>query len=138
MNTVLDQFDPTKHYFKDPYPHIIIEDCLPQNLYNDLYNSFPVKEIKQTLPLIIGHTYRYLADDVMNKKLIPVSSVWQDFFEAHTSQKYYKKVLDIFKDDLPNIEWFKKPTSKCKKFFYHRSSGYRNTICSTQSNQRNH
>jgi hypothetical protein len=107
MNTVLDQFDPTKHYFKDPYPHIIIEDCLPQNLYNDLYNSFPVKEIKQTLPLIIGHTYRYLADDVMNKKLIPVSSVWQDFFEAHTSQKYYKKVLDIFKDDLPNIEWFR-------------------------------
>jgi hypothetical protein len=43
----------------------------------------------------------------MNKKLIPVASVWQDFFEAHTSQKYYKKVLDIFKDDLPNIEWFR-------------------------------
>ena len=49
MNTVLDQFDPTKHYFKDPYPHIIIEDCLPQNLYNDLYNSFPVEEITRGL-----------------------------------------------------------------------------------------
>ena len=97
MNTVLDKFDPAKHYFKDPYPHIIIEDCLPQDLYNNLYNSFPVKEIKQTLPLIIGHTYRYLADDVINKKLIPVASVWQDFFEAHTSQQYYEKVLDIFK-----------------------------------------
>jgi 3',5'-cyclic AMP phosphodiesterase CpdA len=107
MITVLDQFDPAKHYFKDPYPHVIIEDCLPQDLYNKLYNSFPIKEIQNTLPLLVGHTYRYFSNDVLNKKTIPVSSVWEDFFLAHTSQDYYEKVLDIFKDNLKNIEWFK-------------------------------
>ena len=107
MITVLDKFDPSTHYFRDPYPHVIIDDALPQDLYDDLYNNFPVKEIQNNLPLIIGHTYRYLADDVLNKKIIPVAKVWEDFFTAHTSQTYYEKVLDIFKDDLKNIDWFK-------------------------------
>ena len=45
MITVLDKFDPSKHYFEEPYPHVIIEDALPEDYYNILYNSWPVKEI---------------------------------------------------------------------------------------------
>ena len=101
MITVLDKFNPIKHYFKDPYPHVVIENALPQDLYDKLAKDFPVKAIKETLPLIEGHTYRYLANDVLNKKTIPVSKEWQTFFETHTSQIYYEKVLNIFKNDMP-------------------------------------
>jgi Rps23 Pro-64 3,4-dihydroxylase Tpa1-like proline 4-hydroxylase len=104
MNTVLDKFDPDKHYFKTPYPHVVIENALPQTLYETLAKDFPVQAMKEKLPLIEGHTYRYLANDVLNKKTIPVSEEWQTFFETHTSQTYYEKVLDIFKNDMPYSE----------------------------------
>ena len=100
MITVLDKFDPKEHYFADPYPHIIIEDCLPFDLYQKLFDSFPVDEIKQNLPLLVGHTYRYLANEVINKKTIPVKQEWQNFFDAHTSQEYYQKVLGLLKQIL--------------------------------------
>jgi hypothetical protein len=109
MITVLDKFHPKKHYFKTPYPHVVIENALPQDFYNKLAKDFPVKAMKEKLTLIEGHTYRYLANDVLNKKTIPVSKEWQTFFETHTSQTYYEKVLNIFKNDMPY------PESKIKK-----------------------
>ena len=68
MATVLDKFDPAKHFFKDPYPHVIIEDALPQDLYNKLAKEFPVEHIKEHQPLLEGHTHRYLAYDVLHLK----------------------------------------------------------------------
>jgi len=109
MITVLDKFNPITDYFQNPYPHIVIKNALPQQLYDILSKDFPVQAIKKTLPLIDGHTHRYLANDVLNKKIIPVSNEWKIFFETHTSQTYYEKVLDIFKDDMPY------PASKIKK-----------------------
>ena len=107
MITVLDKFDPKEHYFADPYPHIIIEDCLPFDLYQKLFDSFPVAEIKKKLPLLVGHTYRYLADEVINKKIIPVKQEWQNFFDAHTSQEYYQKVLGLFETNIKHINWLR-------------------------------
>jgi len=101
MTTVLDNFDPATDYFAEPYPHVVIKNALPKNLYNKLAKDFPAKNIKETLPLIEGHTYRYLANDVLNKNTIPVSAEWKQFFETHTSQEYYDKVLDLFKNDMP-------------------------------------
>ena len=49
MITVLDKFDPAIHYFEDPYPHVIIEDALPEDVYKKLYDSWPVQEIKDKL-----------------------------------------------------------------------------------------
>ena len=101
MITVLDNFNPATDYFAEPYPHVVIKNALPKNLYNKLAKDFPTKNIKETLTLIEGHTYRYLANDVLNKKTIPVSAEWKQFFETHTSQAYYDKVLDLFKNDMP-------------------------------------
>ena len=101
MITVLDKFNPEIHYFNRPYPHVVIENCLPDDLYKDLEKNFPHKKIKENLPCIQGHTYRYLANDVLFLKTIPVSDSWTDFFKNHTSQKFYNKVLSIFDKDIP-------------------------------------
>ena len=100
MITVLDNFNPETDYFQEPYPHIVIKNALPKDFYQTLAKTFPTQEMKQKLPLIEGHTHRYLANDVLNKKTITVSEEWQDFFKAHTSQKYYDKVLNLFKNDI--------------------------------------
>ncbi len=101
MITVLDNFNPKTDYFKKPYPHVIIKNALPTELYQSLADEFPVNEIKEKLPLIEGHTHRYLANDVLYKKRIPVSEKWTNFFKAHTSQEYYDKVIDLFSEDMP-------------------------------------
>ena len=101
MTTVLDNFNPETDYFKEPYPHVIIKNALPKDLYDSLAKNFPVEQMKQELPLIEGHTHRYLANDVLNKKTIDVSKEWQEFFQIHTSQQYYDKVLELFKEDMP-------------------------------------
>ena len=44
--SVLQNFNKNKHYFKEPYPHIIIERCLPLKTYELLYENFPVQTIK--------------------------------------------------------------------------------------------
>ena len=106
MATVLDKFDPAKHFFKDPYPHVIIEDALPQDLYNKLAKEFPVEHIKEHQPLLEGHTHRYLAYDVLHLKKFPVSESWEKFFVEHTSQEYYDKIVDLFnvRSDKTNVK----------------------------------
>ena len=107
MITVLDKFDPAKHYFEDPYPHVIIEDALPEDVYKKLYDSWPVQEIKDKLEIIGGHTFRYMSNDVLNKKIVPVSEDWENFFKAHTSQEYYNKVLNLFEKHIQHIDFLK-------------------------------
>ena len=107
MITVLDKFDPAQHYFEDPYPHVIIEDALPEDVYKKLYDSWPVQEIKDKLEIIGGHTFRYMSNDVLNKKIVPVSEDWENFFKAHTSQEYYSKVLNLFEKHIQHIDFLK-------------------------------
>ena len=101
MITVLDNFNAETDYFTEPYPHVIIKNALPKDLYQMLAKTFPTQQMKQKLPLIEGHTHRYLAKDVLYDKKIPVSKEWEDFFKTHTSQEYYDKVLELFKNDMP-------------------------------------
>ena len=87
MATVLDKFDPEKHFFKDPYPHVIIEDALPQDLYNQLANEFPVQHIKEHQPLLEGHTHRYLAYDVLHLKKFHIRIVAAPQYKPHQTKK---------------------------------------------------
>ena len=74
MNTysVIQKFDPVTDYFKDPYPHIIIKDCLPQQTYELLYENFPVQTIKDKFPLMEGHTRRGNANEFLGENKIEI------------------------------------------------------------------
>ena len=103
--SVLQKFDPVTDYFKEPYPHVIIKDCLPLAVYENLYENFPVQEVKQNFNLVEGHTYRGLANDFIRSKRVVAKQCWLDFFEFHTSQQYYNQVLKIFENDLQGNSW---------------------------------
>ena len=78
MNTysVIQKFDPVTDYFKDPYPHIIIKDCLPQQTYELLYENFPVQTIKDKFPLMEGHTRRGNANEFLGENKIEIKQPW--------------------------------------------------------------
>jgi|TARA_R110000803_G_scaffold36453_2_gene78236 hypothetical protein len=87
-----------EHIFNDPYPHIYIENALPDDVYAELEKEFPVELIKNNTELLEGHTHRYFANDVLNKPKFEVAKIWEDFFNYHTSQEYYNKIISIFPD----------------------------------------
>lgn len=100
MNTysVLQNFKKEKHFFNEPYPHIVIENCLPLKTFEMLYENFPVQTVKDNFKLVDGHTYRGLANDFIGSKRVEAKQCWIDFFQYHTSQEFYNEVLTIFNE----------------------------------------
>ena len=89
----------------DPYPHVVIEDALPWDLYEQLEREWPEQQLLATQPHDNGICYRLKADSMLRPGL--VSEAWRKFTEYHTSVKFYNEVKNIFKDyitDLPNVE----------------------------------
>jgi len=112
MNTysVLQNFKKEKHFFNEPYPHIVIENCLPLKTFEMLYENFPVQTVKDNFKLVDGHTYRGLANDFIGSKRVEAKQCWIDFFQYHTSQEFYNEVLTIFNE----TRWIKNEKVKVR------------------------
>jgi len=81
-----------------PFPHICIDNALPDNVYRELEQTFPEELVMSTPPLDNGITYRYKSNPAMKDNNLP--NIWQDFFEYHTSEEYFRKCIQIFEKDL--------------------------------------
>ena len=86
----------------EPYPHVVIEDALPWDLYEALENTFPEDLILGTQPYDNGICYRMKADMLLKKDL-PVPTVWREFTEYHTSAQWFNEVNELFKDHMPTV-----------------------------------
>ena len=96
----------------DPYPHVIIEEALPWDLYEELEKTFPEKQVLNTIPFDNDICYRLKADILVNPKFQP--DVWRKFAEYHTSAEWMREVYELFKPwlsvypnlthSLPNLE----------------------------------
>ena len=95
----------------DPYPHIIIEDALPWDLYEELEKTFPEEQVLNTIPFDNGICYRMKSDILVHPEFQP--DVWRKFSEYHTSAEWFREVYELFKpwlshpkvtDLLPNLE----------------------------------
>ncbi len=81
-----------------PFPYVCIEDALPRSIYKELADSFPEDIVTSTTPHDGGITYRYKSNPALVDKLIP--SIWQEFFEYHTSQEYFDSCINLFEPYL--------------------------------------
>ena len=83
-----------------PYPHVIIKDALPPDLYQALDDSFPEEFLNGSSPSVVddrGHTRRYLSDLVLSENL--VSPNWMAFFAYHISRDFYRYVTNEILDE---------------------------------------
>ena len=94
-----------------PYPHVIIEEALPWDLYEELENTFPEEQVLNTIPHDDGICYRMKSDILVHPEFQP--DIWRKFSEYHTSAKWFMEVYELFKpwlshpkvtDLLPNLE----------------------------------
>ena len=82
-----------------PYPHIIIEDALPEDVYNELERTFPENAVLSTEPFDGGICYRWKADKLLQEAYKP--QIWRDFCAYHTSAEYVNQCFKLFEPFLP-------------------------------------
>jgi hypothetical protein len=79
-----------------PYPHLVIDNCLPESIYYQLLNERPSAEwiLHGRDP---GNNKRIdlSAIQCMQKG---ISGIWLDFITYHTSNEFWQEVLNIFGD----------------------------------------
>ncbi len=79
----------------DPYPHIMIEGALPEQIHNELLNTLPNDLIDQQEPRDHHGKRTYKVSQAKNEGW-RISNIWREFTEYHTSQEFFDRVMDIF------------------------------------------
>src|SRR5216684_3660065 len=71
---------------RDPYPHIVVENCLPPEIY------------------VIHQNHRY---DLRAHRILrhphSVSPAWEDFVRYHVSHDFFREFLDLLGPDIASI-----------------------------------
>ncbi|MGO4460526.1 hypothetical protein AB4039_25055 [Streptomyces sp. M-16] len=86
---------------RDPFPHIVIRDALPQDLYDALSASMPTAEYIGTRigkEITSNERYNYMSEHILQDE--EMARVWKDFVTYHASPGFYAEFLDLFRDDL--------------------------------------
>ncbi len=107
----------------DPFPFIVIENVLDEDLYELLKNDYP--EDNDIIRAYVGDTKpeqntRYqmdakqiLCEKEYDKKVCPL---WKEFVRYHTSQEFLKEVHDLFGDHIYKLyPWLKKDYNTLNK-----------------------
>lgn len=89
-----------------PYPYLIIDNALPDNIYDELDNSFPeydkiIKLDRSDKGYQENTAYRYGAYQSLIDPKIP--EIWKDFINYHTSVDFCNEVFEIFAEGIKKI-----------------------------------
>jgi len=76
-----------------PYPHVVIPDCLPKPLFDELEATFPEKEI-------LGQPHEGVRVDLPSRFALELGGVWSEFIAYHTSHVFWLEVLELFRDSI--------------------------------------
>ena len=95
-NDLLSSFESKKNFFLEPFPHIVIENCLPVNIYNQIKSNYPDFNTLDNLVNKAGNLSSLKFIDIVNKKNQNIDNVFYDFFNYHTSHEFLFKLIKIF------------------------------------------
>ncbi len=83
----------------EPYPYIVIHDALPLDLYKELSKTYVSDDyLKSTLNIEeYENNKRY---QVSAKDYFYSDGLWEEFIKYHTSQEFFKEVVELFGEDV--------------------------------------
>lgn len=93
MNLSLFQKVNSNHVTLDPFPHLVIENALPEELHQELRHTFPSIE---TLGLTLGQNQRWSTTASELREIDGIAPLWRRFVEYHASKEFLEDVLQIF------------------------------------------
>jgi hypothetical protein len=87
----------------NPFPHLVIKECLDFDLYDELSRTYPADDLIASLNIDrvpSGLAEQNCRNDISASKVISSSEripqIWQDFIGYHVSRDFYKEVLNLF------------------------------------------
>ena len=87
---------------RDPFPHIVIPNALDPALYSRLEAEFPSDEaMLQGRPAGNNVKHFYGSCEVLKDERI--SPLWRNFFQYHTSARFYREMLGLFGADIRTL-----------------------------------
>lgn len=123
-----------ENYFKEPFPHIIIKDCLPPEIIGLLNDDFPdqdefLKYDRHHNVFKENFRYNISANTIFNESQFQkkISKTTYNFFKYHTSSNFFYELFEIFGNDIKNLyplfyEKIKKYNTESDIFSYRNPS----------------
>ena len=99
MKHILSKYNKEKHFFSEPFPHIIIEDCLDDDLYDRLEKNFPDNDSFTPENKAENEAYWIYGKDIKN-----ISPVWSDFIDGHVSQSFFDTATNMLSPFMTDLD----------------------------------
>jgi hypothetical protein len=93
ITSVLNRADPNM-VNKMPYPHIVMDNALPSDLYEALSDEYPTDELFSRGKTVSNRACLYKSSDALKRGV--VSETWRSFIAYHTSARFYADFLHTF------------------------------------------
>ena len=81
----------------EPFPHVVIENALPDELHTELRRTFPSRH---TLGVNIGQNERWSTSLRELREIAGITDLWRNFVEYHASRDFLNEVLDLFGESI--------------------------------------
>ena len=114
-----------------PYPHIIIENCLDEEIYNHLDKTYPNDNFifnnsgKNDKTIQSNTRYQINANQALT--LNEIDNIWKLFIDYHCSSDFYQEIINAFgKDLIENFDNIKNKKKEKNKEFNELTIGIRN------------
>lgn len=85
----------------DPFPHVVIPNALPDDLYAELEASFPSPEAMGIKADRNNHRWNYASRKIRRNKALP--QVWRDFIAYHASEAFYRDIVNVFYEGIHGL-----------------------------------
>lgn len=88
----------------DPFPFIVIKDCLPENVYQELSKRYPSRQTmfqhdEKGHKTIQNNTrYQISAHKALTDPNI--DPLWKAFVQYHCSPHFYQQIVELFGDEI--------------------------------------
>lgn len=90
--------------FYHPFPHIVIENFLDNNLFQNLRDNFPDNNFRPSthgdaIHKNISRRSRIIIESISDTK--PLDNYYNEIYTLFSSEKYLNKVMKIFQKNIP-------------------------------------
>jgi hypothetical protein len=82
----------------EPFPHLLVQDALPTELYRRLSDSYPPLWLVGAKRRENNRRWDYPCRKVRRNLLLP--RLWRDFIAYHSSQAFFDEVAAVFRDHI--------------------------------------
>lgn len=110
MNCSLFQNFKKNHFIEKPFPHLVIENALPNEVCERLTENYPKKKFQEMndfklsnkrLDLMYKETRKGPGPSIWNDTETP--TIWKEFLKQNTSDEFKLKFKEIFKEKFIEI-----------------------------------